>query len=448
LKANGQVRLSKLDLNTLYQLTQNGEIKYTASDSLLNEVAPGSYQLLAKGQHCNNSDSLVINVKPPRPDRPVFTVTHPTCTSANGIVLLTGRDLNALYTLRQSGVIKYSALGDAFDEVIPGAYEITALIGSCDHSDSLIVNAQPFIPSKPTFVITHPTCTNNKGYVTVSNKESGVAYTLAQYGQSVYTSDNHGVFENIVAGRYILLAQAAICSSNDSVKVNEQPPTPTAPTLSIKQPTFCSATGSVTVSSPTDTNLVFSKDGGTTWQPAKEFGGLAAGAGGAWEFKVKNSHGCISAGARICEEVPVVSMGETLSSSSKSMNDTRQTETGEEQNAGKSGKNIISNEESSAKYLGSAMLTDPTITIKPVPNPFGSKVRFLINSPQTAKGILEIYNMHGQKLKTIYQGYIYEGLNYFDLTLPQTNRAELIYILRMADKSVTGRVLQLANFKQ
>lgn len=119
-----------------------------------------------------------------------------------------------------------------------------------------------------------------------------------------------------------------------------------------------------------------------------------------------------------------------------------------EEPASNSARSRLLNDESAAKYLGAAQLTDPTVTIRPIPNPFGSKVRFLINSPETAKGILEIYNMQGQKIKTVFQGYIYEGLNYFDLTLPQSNRSELIYILRMADKNITGKILQLANFKQ
>ena len=391
----------------------------------------------------------MVNVKPPRPDKPLFTVLHPTCTVATGTVTLTNKSAEASYLLRQNGSVKYTVAGNIFEGVAAGNYEIIAVQGICDHADSLNIQAQPFIPKKPIFTITHPTCTNSKGYLTVSNMENGVSYTLAQYGQSVYTADTYGVFGNITPGKYMLIAQAAICDKADSALINEQPPTPTAPSLFVTPPSFCSATGSVRITNPSDSNLLFSKDGGATWQAARDFGGLAAGAGSAWEFKVKNTYGCISGGATVCEGGAVQAISEVTATAMRSgISEEQGTVSNNEEPASNSARSRLLNDESAAKYLGAAQLTDPTVTIRPIPNPFGSKVRFLINSPETAKGILEIYNMQGQKIKTVFQGYINEGLNYFDLTLPQSNRSELIYILRMADKNITGKILQLANFKQ
>jgi hypothetical protein len=99
------------------------------------------------------------------------------------------------------------------------------------------------------------------------------------------------------------------------------------------------------------------------------------------------------------------------------------------------------------KYLGAASLSESAVTVKTVPNPFGSKVRFVINAPQAGNGTLEIFNTMGQKVKTVYQGYINAGTNFFDLTLPSRRSAELVYVLRMGDASVTGRMIQANEAK-
>ena len=71
----------------------------------------------------------------------------------------------------------------------------------------------------------------------------------------------------------------------------------------------------------------------------------------------------------------------------------------------------------------------------------------MINAPKAGNGSLELYNVQGQKVKTIYSGYINAGTNFFDLTLPERRRAELIYVLKMDDKSVSGKMIQINDAK-
>ena len=99
------------------------------------------------------------------------------------------------------------------------------------------------------------------------------------------------------------------------------------------------------------------------------------------------------------------------------------------------------------KYLGATQLSENSVSVKTIPNPFGSKVRFMINAPKAGNGSLELYNVQGQKVKTIYSGYINAGTNFFDLTLPERRRAELIYVLKMDDKSVSGKMIQINDAK-
>ena len=97
-------------------------------------------------------------------------------------------------------------------------------------------------------------------------------------------------------------------------------------------------------------------------------------------------------------------------------------------------------------YLGSANL-DASIDVKTIPNPFSNKVRFVISAEEAGNGTLEIFNIQGQKVKTIYQGHINAGTNLFDLTLPERRRAELIYVLKTENKTISGKLLQISDKK-
>jgi hypothetical protein len=85
------------------------------------------------------------------------------------------------------------------------------------------------------------------------------------------------------------------------------------------------------------------------------------------------------------------------------------------------------------------------LQVKAFPNPFNDKVKFVVNSAQAGNGSLEIYNMLGQKIKTVYQGHINSGNQNFELTIPKKQQSALIYILRVGDKHVNGKLLQLNN---
>jgi hypothetical protein len=86
---------------------------------------------------------------------------------------------------------------------------------------------------------------------------------------------------------------------------------------------------------------------------------------------------------------------------------------------------------------------DPTI--KAYPNPFNDRIKFVVNSPNAGNGSLEIYNVMGQKVKSVYQGHINTGDQSFEITIPKKQQQTLIYMLRVDGKKVTGKLLQLNN---
>jgi len=51
--------------------------------------------------------------------------------------------------------------------------------------------------------------------------------------------------------------------------------------------------------------------------------------------------------------------------------------------------------------------------------------------------------MIGQNVKTVFRGFIVAGKQNFSFTLPEQQRANLIYVLTIGDKQITGKLLQL-----
>jgi hypothetical protein len=427
----------------IYHLTQNGQQKFTNSNGIFSEVPEGMYIVQAAGPRCNTWDTITINPKPEWPAKPVFALRDPNCDVATGRIVVSNYKANATYKLVQGLSLMYSSTDSVFVAVATGAYSLVVTIGECQNNEGVVVSAQPFVPALPTSTVLPPTCTNDKGQVTITNKQSNVLYTLTKGEAVSYSPNGDGVFSSVGAGTYTLLAQSTIsvCKRSSTAVVNDQPPTPQAPVLIQQAPDFCSDKGSVTISAPLGENLLFSKDGGTSWQSSRTFEGLAAGRGADWSFKVKNVYGCISTAGVVCTPKTVALGGEINTSS----NGFPSSHVAGESTSSNSQGSEQARDDRFSKYLGSGELTDPTVTLKAVPNPFGAQVRFLINNPVAGKGVLEIFDTKGQLVKRVYEGYIFEGPSFFDLKLPVNNRTEFIYVLRIGDKRISGKLLHIGS---
>jgi PKD repeat protein len=82
-------------------------------------------------------------------------------------------------------------------------------------------------------------------------------------------------------------------------------------------------------------------------------------------------------------------------------------------------------------------------TVKAYPNPFSDRIKFVVTSAVAGNGVLDVYNMTGQKVKTVHQGYIAAGTQTFELSLPTQQVANLVYVLRIGDKRMSGKILQI-----
>ncbi|MGZ4011515.1 MAG: PKD domain-containing protein [Flavisolibacter sp.] len=83
------------------------------------------------------------------------------------------------------------------------------------------------------------------------------------------------------------------------------------------------------------------------------------------------------------------------------------------------------------------------VSVTAYPNPYTDKVSFTIESDVAGYGSLQVYNLMGQKVKTVYEGFMSAGKQNFTMTLPVQQRANLVYIFTVGNKQVTGKLLQL-----
>ena len=99
---------------------------------------------------------------------------------------------------------------------------------------------------------------------------------------------------------------------------------------------------------------------------------------------------------------------------------------------------------------GSGVVTTPGITAEAItkltvsayPNPFVDKVNFVIASPVSGKAALEVYSIFGQKLQTVFEGYLTAGRSQVVEFRPGAIAAgTLVYRFTINGKQVTGKVM-------
>jgi hypothetical protein len=67
----------------------------------------------------------------------------------------------------------------------------------------------------------------------------------------------------------------------------------------------------------------------------------------------------------------------------------------------------------------------------------------VVTVPQPGYCTLKLMNMQGQRIKTIYSGQIAKGGQIFEMEVPALRNNTMIYVFRMSNKQITGKLLQL-----
>jgi hypothetical protein len=197
------------------------------------------------------------------------------------------------------------------------------------------------------------------------------------------------------------------CSNTDDVTVTVNVSSPTF-TLELHQPSLCTQYGSVLITPTVAGSYHYSIDGGNTFtNTTGSFTNLVSGS--VTGIQIKNDANGCSSTLLNCGDPSLPSI----------------------------------TTKAAPETVVNALSPEPTV--KAFPNPFSDQVKFVINSPAAGNGSLDIYNVMGQKVKSVYQGRVLAGNNSFEVTIPKKDQQTLIYMFRVGDKKVTGKLLQLNN---
>ncbi|HEX5654123.1 MAG TPA: T9SS type A sorting domain-containing protein, partial [Chitinophagaceae bacterium] len=97
-----------------------------------------------------------------------------------------------------------------------------------------------------------------------------------------------------------------------------------------------------------------------------------------------------------------------------------------------------------APLITSTYSSGDQLRVTAYPNPYVDNVRFVIESSVSGQAVLEVYDLMGQKLKTVYQGLIHANKGQvIDFNVPALNKMSMIYILRVGGQQVSGKLLYL-----
>jgi hypothetical protein len=357
---------------------------------------------------CTTGGQIVVT---PRGGLPSYQVclyrkTSPAATDSilRGCIAVSGTTTSATFT----------GLGDSSYTIkTTDNMGVTDATQRCSFN-TFVTIANPNSVTAPNATAVQPGCGGSTGTVNVTSPISGVSYNLLQGGVSQYGPSTTGVFTGVVPGTYDLKATLGACTATHAaaVTVNSAPANPSF-SVCITQPTLCSR-GSLTITASGGTGFSYRINGtsfddvAATKNSTGTFSNLLPG--DVTTVQVKNAAGCVS---------NAVSCGSLTSVCSGSV--TRRTQ------------------------QEPLVFSNDNPTVKAYPNPFNDHVKFVVNSPAAGSGSLEVYNVMGQKVKTVYQGRINAGNQSYELVIPKKQQETLIYILRVDGKKVTGKLLQLNN---
>ena len=86
------------------------------------------------------------------------------------------------------------------------------------------------------------------------------------------------------------------------------------------------------------------------------------------------------------------------------------------------------------------------LSVTAYPNPFNDVVKFTIASPVSGKAQLEVYNMMGQRVSIIYNGYLQANKSQVvEYKISAEAQQNLMYVLNVGGERVTGKLLHVKH---
>lgn len=272
-----------IGINLEYSI--NNGVSYQPGTSFTGVPAGVTYDVVVRNTLTGCASTVTLAAVNPAliiPAAPTASTTvQPNCITTTGTIVVSApTGVNLEYTI--DGGITYQP-SVTFNGLAPNtAYTISVRDSStgCTSANTVVnVDPIPANPAAPVLNITQPICTTPTATIAI-NSPTGANLEYSIDGGITYqpTASFAGLAPN---ANYNIIVRNTVtgCISNATVGVvNPIPANPAMPVANIIQPTCAFNTGSFTITSPTGANLEYSNDGGTTYQAATTFTGLAAGA--------------------------------------------------------------------------------------------------------------------------------------------------------------------------
>ncbi len=278
----------------------DGGANYQAGTSFSSLAAGISYNVIARNTATGCvSTAGTANISPALtvPTAPIASTTiQPTCAAPTGTIEITA-PLGGNLQYSVNG-LNYQS-GMTFSGLSPNTtFSITVkntTSGCISAATMVAVNALPSGPNAPTAsATTQPNCIVTTGTFTIT---SPLGSSLQYSGNGGISYQSGPTFSGLAPNTTFLITvldMATGCVSlGTPVTVNPIPASPLAPSANVTQPSCIITTGSITITSPIGTDLLYSINNGTSYQAGPIFTNLVANA--TYAGKVKNSiTGCTS----------------------------------------------------------------------------------------------------------------------------------------------------------
>ena len=268
-----------ITLPTLPAASNNGIAGTWSPGSLSTAIAGNiTYSFTPATNECATPTTITVAVNPEQAS--IFTQIIPICNG--GAITLPTISNNSITGLWSPSI----------DNTQTTTYTFTPNAGQCTRDTTMIVVVnQP--PSPPSVSVSQqPDCNNSTGAINISGLPSG---NWVINPGNISGSGNSYSINNVVPGSYSYSVRDVNgCTSplSNSVTINAASAPPAIPVATVtRQPDCVNKKGSITVTTPTGPNLVYSLNGGTP-QSSLLFDDLD---GGSYRIEVENTlTGCKS----------------------------------------------------------------------------------------------------------------------------------------------------------
>ena len=413
------------DVQTAKSGTNGSSLQWTGLAAGVN------YYVVAAGAAPTNCTSRTLNASVTEVANPiVYTLSGNAICSANpntGVITLSNSQTGVSYQLKKASdngdvqTAKSGTNGSSLQWTGLAAgvnYYVLATGAAPTNCTSTTSNASVTEVANPiVYTLTgNAICSAdpNTGVITLSSSQTGFSYQLkkasdnsdvqaAQPGSTGNALTWSGLPASVNFYVEATGGTPISCKStttNASVTVSQNP---SQPNVTVVNPSCSSATGTITVTSPTGSQFEYSYNDGPF---TSSVGPYTFNAGQGYKIEAKStSSGCISVPQECTPQVTPLSSNAVLDQT--------------------------------------AMIAAPRKTkVLAAPNPFNDRVRFTMESGISGLGSLEIYNTLGQRIKVVFQGYVEAGRPLVqEFSVPSVQRGMLVYVFRVGNEKVTGKLI-------